>query len=100
MTNHKPLFIPLKTEFYDAFASGEKRVEYRRYGPRWNDDKIRAGREVVLSKGYGKQNRLRGVVVAVTIDHHPEHLPGWAECYGSEPAMATCIEIEVRNDQP
>jgi hypothetical protein len=58
----KPLFIPLKTEFYEAFERGEKRSELRLYGPRWNERTCSPGRSVILSKGYGKQNRLQGVV--------------------------------------
>lgn len=56
----KPLFVPLKAEFFDAFASGAKSEELRRYGPRWNERVCRIGRGVVLSRGYGKQSRLSG----------------------------------------
>jgi len=56
----KPLFIPLKTEYYEAFADGSKREELRRYGPRWNERTCGVGRDVVLSKGYGKQHRMTG----------------------------------------
>lgn len=45
----KPLFIPLKGEFYEAFADGSKTVEYRRYGPRWNERTCERGRPVVLT---------------------------------------------------
>ena len=33
----KPLFIPLKAEFFNAFERGEKTAEYRVYGPRWTN---------------------------------------------------------------
>lgn len=33
----KSLFVPLKKEYYEAFECGEKTVEYRAYGPRWNE---------------------------------------------------------------
>lgn len=56
----KPLFIPLKTTYYEAFASGKKQEELRLYGPRWNERTCALGRRVVLSKGYGKANRLSG----------------------------------------
>lgn len=59
----KPLFIPLKSEFYEAFERGDKHSELRLYGPRWNEKTCPAGRPVILSKGYGKQNRLQGVVI-------------------------------------
>lgn len=56
----KPLFIPLKTEPFEAFADGSKGDELRRYGPRWNEQTCTVGREVVLSHGYGRSRRLRG----------------------------------------
>lgn len=56
----KPLFIPLKTAYYEAFASGEKCEELRLYGPRWNERCCAPGRQVVLSKGYGKGHRMAG----------------------------------------
>jgi len=60
--NDKPLFIPLKTEYYEAFADGSKTEELRLYGPRWNEGTCPVGRKVTLSKGYGKQNRLSGLI--------------------------------------
>ncbi len=56
----KPLFIPLKTEYYETFANGSKTSELRRYGPRWNERTCTIGRPVVLSKGYGKGSRMTG----------------------------------------
>lgn len=58
----KPLFIPLKTEFYEAFKSGNKVDELRLYGKRWNERTCRVGRQVVISKGYGKKNRMIGTI--------------------------------------
>lgn len=57
----KPLFIPLKTEFFEAFRDGSKRIEYRKYGARWNESHCRVGRTVVLSKGYSGE-RMTGVI--------------------------------------
>lgn len=56
----KPLFIPLKTEYFQAFQDGSKTEELRLYGPGWNEGTCFVGRAVVLSKGYGKQERLAG----------------------------------------
>ena len=67
--NNKPLFIPLKTEFYEAFKNGSKTEELRRYGPRWNHDTCLIGRHVILSRGYGKQNRMSGVIWFFTKQH-------------------------------
>ena len=56
----RPLFIPLKKEYFQAFKSGNKTEELRVYGPGWNEKTCLIGREVVLSKGYGKHERLKG----------------------------------------
>ena len=58
----KPLFLPLKTIYYEAFKDGSKTEELRRYGKRWNKETCVVGRKVVLSKGYGKQDRMIGVI--------------------------------------
>jgi hypothetical protein len=60
----KPVFVPLKREWFEAFARGEKRIEWRAYGARWNCDAIAAGRAIVLSLGYSGA-RLHGLVVDV-----------------------------------
>lgn len=62
-----PLFIPLNTEHYEAFEDGSKITEYRIHGKRWHRGTVWVGRAVTLSKGYGKQNRLSGVVNKVEI---------------------------------
>lgn len=59
----KPLFVPLRGEWFDAFESGAKGTEFRALGPRWNARTCRIGRRVVLSRGYGKARRLSGVIV-------------------------------------
>lgn len=51
--NDKPLFVPLMKRWFEAFQRGEKRVEYRVHGPRWNKRVCRDGRAVVLANGYG-----------------------------------------------
>lgn len=56
----RPLFIPLKREYFRAFENRTKTVEYRLYGPRWNERTCRTGRAVTLSLGYGKRHRLSG----------------------------------------
>jgi hypothetical protein len=64
----KPLFIPLKTEYYRDFECGMKTVEYRLYGPRWNERTCQPGRAVTLSLGYGKRERLHGIVAGFIAD--------------------------------
>jgi hypothetical protein len=90
-----PLFIPLKAEFFDAFKRGEKDTEYRQRGPRWNADTCRIGRRVVLSRGYGKQNRLYGKIVGFCYDTLPSKIPGYRKCYGRKAGDAACIKIEL-----
>jgi len=48
----KPLFIPLRTEWFRRFEDGTKDTEYRAYGPRWNERTCRIGRRAVISHGY------------------------------------------------
>lgn len=54
----KPLFIPLKTEYFLAFKQRLKEHELRLYGSRWNEKTCRIGRLATLSKGYGKHERI------------------------------------------
>lgn len=93
----KPLFIPLKAEFFDAFARGQKDTEYRLRGPRWNAETCRIGRKVILSRGYGKARRLTGEIVGFHYDHLPlRNIPGWSQCYPNQPgAVASCIKIKL-----
>lgn len=78
----KPLFIPLKAQYYAAFAEGRKTEEYRLYGPRWNERTCHIGRQVTLSRGYGKKNRLHGHVSGFRASIAPEDLtPAFRDCY-------------------
>lgn len=92
----KPLFIPLKAEYFDAFENGTKNTEYRLRGPRWNAETCAIGREVILSRGYGKQRRLCGIITGFHYDTLPTKLPGWLECYGPHAGDAACIRIEAK----
>lgn len=92
----KPLFIPLKTKFYEDFLSGKKRVEYRLYGARWNERTCSIGRAVVLSKGYGVSHRQGGKVVGFSVSKYPTLTKAWKECFGMKgDQLAACIEIEL-----
>lgn len=64
----KPLFVPLKAEYYRDFECGLKTTEYRLYGPRWNERTCRPGRPVTLSLGYGKRERLHGTIAGFIAD--------------------------------
>lgn len=63
----KPLWIPLRTEYFKAFERGEKTIEYRRYGGRWTERSCAIGREAILGHGYSGQGRLRAVVTGFEI---------------------------------
>ena len=99
----KPLFIPLKTEYYEAFRDGNKSTEYRVYGPRWNEKTCPEGREVVLSRGYGRSNRLNGKIVQ--FDRVPaKSLNGLMRIairniYGTLEMDMACITISIDNPQ-
>jgi hypothetical protein len=95
----RPLFVPLKGEFYDAFADGTKIVEYRRYGPRWNERTCPVGRRVVLSRGYGRRHRLSGQVGGFgkrrARDCAPSVRVSLEQLYGSLDIDIACIWVVV-----
>lgn len=66
-----PLFIPLKTKYFEMFKLRIKDTEWRRYGPRWNERTCFAGRGAVLSRGYGRHARLGGVVEGIEVTKDP-----------------------------
>lgn len=94
------LFIPLKTEYFEAFKAGTKRTEYRVYGPRWNERTCTVGRPVVLSKGYGRTHRLQGEVTAFWKSSLAP--ADWQKCYGPlGDRLVAHIRIAITsNEQP
>jgi len=94
----KPLFIPLKTKYYEAFKDGSKTDELRAYGPRWNHGTCKVGREVVLSKGYGKQNKMKGRIWSFKKQHGAlfgsTYKAAIKETYGTLDIEIACISIE------
>lgn len=87
----KPLFIPLKGEYYDLFAAGVKGWEYRAYGARWNERTCTVGRNVVLSRGYGKKHRLNGRVEHTMIMKNPTR--DFVKIYGAD---KQCFAIKIQ----
>lgn len=70
----KPLFIPLRTQWFREFEAGTKDTEYRAYGPRWNEGTCRVGRDAVISHGYSGarlQRRVAGFA-KMSRDQAPE----------------------------
>jgi ASC-1-like (ASCH) protein len=78
----KALFIPLKAQYYDAFAEGRKTDESRLYGKRWNERTCYACRAVTLSRGYGKKNRISGIIAGFRVSN--EVTPAFRDCYPNE----------------
>lgn len=91
---HKPLFIPLRRQFFEEFERGDKHFEYRVAGPRWNKKTCWIGRAVTLSLGYGKNRRLRGEITSFSITPTPCKTATWKEIYG-ERGPAAKIGIKV-----
>lgn len=91
----KPLFIPLKREFYLAFQNGSKTEELRPEGPRWNPGTCVVGRPVVLSLGYGKTHRMQGVITGYRSCTEPLATAAWKACYGERSGRVARIEIRV-----
>jgi len=98
MKNDKALFIPLNTEYYNQFESGEKDTEYRILGPRWNLKCIWIGRKVTISKGYGKQNRIKGEVTDLKIIERgclPESVQNDLDkIYSEDKTTVICITVK------
>lgn len=95
--NNKPLFIPLKGEYFDAFVAGTKNTEYRPHGPRWNAEVCYPGRKVTISYGYGKQRRRNGTITRFYTSWEPTKTETWKKLYGEKHKgiAAACIEIEL-----
>lgn len=100
----KPLFIPLKKEYFYAFKDGSKTKERRLYGKRWNFKTCPLGRDVVLSKGYGKYERLCGYVVGTmkarssnSMHFTDQDRISIAACYGE--GVHWIFEIEIDLEQ-
>lgn len=98
----KPMFIPLKAEYYDAFLDGSKRYEYRLYGRGWNERVCRPGRAVTLSRGYGKQNRAGGRIRNFSAISFYDLPTRWRRalllCYGRKAGRSTIAKVEIDLD--
>tara|TARA_R110002050_G_scaffold57423_3_gene128932 strand:+ start:80013 stop:80306 length:294 start_codon:yes stop_codon:yes gene_type:complete len=76
----KPYFLPLMKIYYLKFKSGEQDCEIRpanHHG--WNIKNIFPGRSLLLSSGYGKQDRLVKEIRSTMITHdlNQEKIPIW-----------------------
>lgn len=77
----KSYFLPLKKEFYWKFVHDQQDCEIRPNNHRgWNTRNIYPGRMLLLSCGYGKQNRTEKKIVKTVINIgplFPENIPQW-----------------------
>lgn len=64
MSEQSPLFIPLRAEYFRAFADGIKTVEWRKLGRGFSVKTLIVGRRVTLSNGYSGQ-RLDGRITSL-----------------------------------
>ena len=92
----KPVFVPLKREWFEAFARGEKRVEWRAYGARWNCECIAPKRAIVLSMGYSGA-RLHGTVVDVERIERA-HAPEAAQLLFPNAEYFCAIHVDLESD--
>ena len=63
----KPRFIPLQKQYFRQFQSGDKVWEYRLHCKTWREENAMVGRRVKLSMGYGKAERMNGVIAETKI---------------------------------
>lgn len=97
------LFIPLKGEYFDQFASGAKRDELRLYGPRWNERTCAIGRAVTLSRGYGRRHRLTGTIWTFKKQHGSTfgstYRAAIERLYGTLNVQIACIGISLSQER-
>lgn len=89
--HRRPLFVPLMRAPFDAFETGTKQHEWRRYGRGWNESTCAIGREVTLSLGYSGR-RLRGVITSF----RTETVAPSASVTSIYPAGTVCAVIGIR----
>lgn len=95
--DERPLFIPLRREWFDQFEDGRKDTEYRVHGPGWNERTCRVGRRVTLSCGYGKhRTRLTGTITQFEVLPAAQAHPAFREIYPTAPEAAA---IRIRVDR-
>ena len=62
----KPLFCPLKKQYFNQFKDGTKSTEYRGYGRQWTERTVIIGRPITLSCGYNGE-RIHGIISSLDI---------------------------------
>lgn len=93
-SGERPLFIPLQAQWFERIKSGEKRHEYRAYGPRWNERTCRVGRRVVCSRGYGKAQRIERTIASFSVIDWSAAPQEALDIY-PDAAFIACIELSA-----
>lgn len=91
----KPLFCPVTKFYFEEYFHGRKTVEYRLYGPRWNEQTCVPGRRIIVSEGYSGR-RLSGWIGGFRFSQ-VGLVPGMAELYPkvSTDKRVICIMLEL-----
>ena len=90
-----PLFIPITSRWFEEFYEGRKTTEFRPYGKRWNEKTCQVGREVTLSKGYGKYHRIRAIITGFEQSTEATKSMDWQAVYGERGGVAACIHMKI-----
>lgn len=91
--DEKPLFIPLRTQWFRGFEDGSKDTEYRAYGPRWNERTCRVGRKATISHGYSGKRLQRHVTGFKVLDF--AEAPEAARSIYPDAAYIAAIELRT-----
>lgn len=73
-----PFYCFLASGPYAAYGARRKTIEIRNLNKHYSVKHIRPGRPLVLSKGYGKHDRMMGVIGRVVAVRDWWALPRWA----------------------
>jgi len=91
----RPLIIALHLDYWNQFYDGTKTVEYRLYGPRWNERTCQPGRKAVLSAGYSKRRRITMRIGAFATVPYAAAPPEARAIYWKHPRKnIACIQLE------
>lgn len=91
----KPLFCPVTKYYFNEYFIGNKTVEYRLYGPRWNEITCVPGRRIIVSEGYSGR-RLYGFIGGFRFSELGM-IEGMKDLYPGVPAnkRIICIMLEL-----
>ncbi|WP_131667393.1 hypothetical protein [Psychrobacter pygoscelis] len=94
----KPLFCPLKKEYFLQFKNNEKTVEYRAYGKQWNEKTCTIGRLMNLSLGYNGE-RILAVITNFTVININQAPQAAIDIYKHKTNQIACIGVSLDTDK-